>query len=389
MPEKILVVDDDIDTLRLVGLMLQRQGYQIAAANSGQQALAMAESEKPDLILLDVMMPDMDGYEVTRRLRANPAISTIPIIMFTAKSQVDDKVSGFESGADDYLTKPTQPRELFAHIKAVLSRGIKSRPAPTATTAVAGNRGRVIGVLAVKGGMGVSTLAVNFAISLRLRTKKEVILAEFRPGEGSLSLDLGYMKPEGMSRLLERKPKEITAAETEAELMTHSSGVRMLLASFQPSDARYTTAVDHFNTMTQCMAYQADYIVLDLGPGISPITNKVLNSCDELVVLLESNPYTIMRTKVLVDELTQRGFGEGRIIVVLYNRVRSEFQIPVAQVQEQFKHGIAIVFTPAPELIFQASKNNIPLVIQHPDNLTSQQFAKLADNIAKHVRQKT
>jgi DNA-binding response OmpR family regulator len=389
MPEKILVVDDDIDTLRLVGLMLQRQGYQIAAANSGQQALAMAESEKPDLILLDVMMPDMDGYEVTRRLRANPAISTIPIIMFTAKSQVDDKVSGFESGADDYLTKPTQPRELFAHIKAVLSRSTKARPAPTATAAVAGNRGHVIGVLAVKGGMGVSTLAVNFAISLRLRTKKEVILAEFRPGEGSLSLDLGYMKPEGMSRLLERKPKEITAAETEAELMTHSSGVRMLLATFQPSDARYTTAVDHFNTMTQCMAYQADYIVLDLGPGIPPITNKVLNSCDELVVLLESNPYTIMRTKVLVDELTQRGFGEGRIIVVLYNRVRSEFQIPVAQVQEQFKHGIAIVFTPAPELIFQASKNNIPLVIQHPDNLTSQQFAKLADNIAKHVRQKT
>jgi pilus assembly protein CpaE len=389
MPEKILVVDDDIDTLRLVGLMLQRQGYQIAAANNGQQALAMAESEKPDLILLDVMMPDMDGYEVTRRLRANPAISTIPIIMFTAKSQVDDKVSGFESGADDYLTKPTQPRELFAHIKAVLSRGIKARPAPTATAAVAGNRGHVIGVLAVKGGMGVSTLAVNFAISLRLRTKKEVILAEFRPGEGSLSLDLGYMKPEGMSRLLERKPKEITAAETEAELMTHSSGVRMLLATFQPSDARYTTAVDHFNTMTQCMAYQADYIVLDLGPGIPPITNKVLNSCDELVVLLESHPYTIMRTKVLVDELTQRGFGEGRINVVLYNRVRSEFQIPVAQVQEQFKHGITIVFTPAPELIFQASKNNIPLVIQHPDNLTSQQFAKLADNIAKHVRQKT
>ena len=389
MPEKILVVDDDIDTLRLVGLMLQRQGYQIAAANNGQQALAMAESEKPDLILLDLMMPDMDGYEVTRRLRANPAISTIPIIMFTAKSQVDDKVSGFESGADDYLTKPTQPRELFAHIKAVLSRGIKARPAPTATAAVAGNRGHVIGVLAVKGGMGVSTLAVNFAISLRLRTKKEVILAEFRPGEGSLSLDLGYMKPEGMSRLLERKPKEITAAETEAELMTHSSGVRMLLATFQPSDARYTTAVDHFNTMTQCMAYQADYIVLDLGPGIPPITNKVLNSCDELVVLLESHPYTIMRTKVLVDELTQRGFGEGRINVVLYNRVRSEFQIPVAQVQEQFKHGITIVFTPAPELIFQASKNNIPLVIQHPDNLTSQQFAKLADNIAKHVRQKT
>ena len=101
MPEKILVVDDDIDTLRLVGLMLQRQGYQIVAANNGHQALTMAQAEKPDIILLDVMMPDMDGYEVCRRLRSSNVTAPIPIIMFTAKSQVDDKVTGFEAGADD------------------------------------------------------------------------------------------------------------------------------------------------------------------------------------------------------------------------------------------------------------------------------------------------
>src|SRR5512135_788313 len=125
MPEKLLIVDDDVDTLRLVGLMLQRQGYQIVAANNGHQALIMAQSELPDLILLDIMMPDMDGYEVTRRLKANVSTNSIPIIMFTAKAQVDDKVAGFDMGADDYLTKPTQPRELFGHVKAVLARGKK------------------------------------------------------------------------------------------------------------------------------------------------------------------------------------------------------------------------------------------------------------------------
>jgi DNA-binding response OmpR family regulator len=109
MPEKILIIDDDVDTLRLVGLMLQRQGYQISAAPNGSQGLTKALEERPDLILLDVMMPDMDGYEVTRRLRKNPATATIPILMFTAKTQLDDKVTGFEVGADDYLTKPTHP----------------------------------------------------------------------------------------------------------------------------------------------------------------------------------------------------------------------------------------------------------------------------------------
>jgi DNA-binding response OmpR family regulator len=101
MAEKILIVDDDIDTLRLVGLMLQRQGYEISAASNGIQALAMAQRERPDLILLDLMMPDIDGVEVTRRLRSIDTTKDVPIIMFTAKTQVEDKILGFEAGADD------------------------------------------------------------------------------------------------------------------------------------------------------------------------------------------------------------------------------------------------------------------------------------------------
>ena len=115
----ILIVDDDLDTLRLVGLMLQRQGYQISAATNGQQGLDKAFEEDPDLILLDLMMPDMDGYEVTRRLRQNPSTTSTPILMFTAKTQLDDKVAGFEVGVNDYLTKPTHPSELQARVKAL------------------------------------------------------------------------------------------------------------------------------------------------------------------------------------------------------------------------------------------------------------------------------
>lgn len=129
MPEKILLVDDDLDTLRLVGLMLERQGYEVCTAKDGTQGLSMATSEIPDLVLLDVMMPDIDGYEVARRLRADPVTAEIPIIMFTAMSQMDDKVAGFEAGADAYLTKPTPPRELFAYLKAILARSQKSRRA--------------------------------------------------------------------------------------------------------------------------------------------------------------------------------------------------------------------------------------------------------------------
>ena len=131
MPEKILIVDDDIETLRLVGLMLQRQGFNIVAANNGTQALAQAAHEHPDLILLDVMMPDMDGYQVTRKLRKDPQTANTPILMFTAKTQVDDKLAGYEAGVDDYLTKPVHPVELVARIKVLLARNMGRLPGST------------------------------------------------------------------------------------------------------------------------------------------------------------------------------------------------------------------------------------------------------------------
>jgi CheY-like chemotaxis protein len=387
MAEKILIVDDDLDTLRLVGLMLQHQGYRITAASNGMQAISLAQTEKPDLILLDIMMPEMDGYEVARKLRIDPATNSIPIIMFTAKTQVDDKVAGFEAGADDYLTKPTQPRELFVHIKAVLSRGKKPTsqvPAPPSSR----NRGYVIGVMGVKGGLGLSTLSLNLGISLQERGKKNVIIAEYRPGLGSMALDLGFLNPQGLTRLLGSAPEEISEAAIDTELYHHKSGVRLLLASYAPSDAKYLTGVGWFEAITRYLAYMASYIVIDLGPGITPITDKIMSYCDEIIVVLEPIPNTIVRSVNLIDELARKGFGEGRVSTVLYNRQRTEMQYSLAQVQMEYPHPISIVFTAAPELTYQCSKANVPLVMQHPDNLTSQQFFKLADHIVKRGQAK-
>ncbi len=387
MAEKILIVDDDLDTLRLVGLMLQHQGYRITAASGGIQAISISQAERPDLILLDIMMPEMDGYEVARKLRSDPHTSSIPIIMFTAKTQVDDKVAGFEAGADDYLTKPTQPRELFAHVKAVLARGKKPGALPSAPPS-SKTRGYVTGVMAVKGGLGVSTLTLNLGISLKTRSKQDVVIAEFRPGFGTMGLDLGFLNPEGLDRMMELAPDEISQSMIEGELFQHKSGVRLLLSSYDPANAKHLMKVDQFDAIGRYLSYMASHIVIDLGAGITPINDRVLPHCDEIIIVLEPIPNTIVRTLTLVDELTKKGFGEGRINTVLYNRQRTEMQYTLAQVQMEYRHPISIVFTAAPELTYQCSKANIPLVLQHPDNLTSQQFAKLADNIAKRVRVK-
>jgi len=127
---KILIVEDEANIRQLVRYNLEKEGYQVLEAPDGLQGLKLAKAEKPDLLLLDLMLPQLDGLEVCRNLKGNPATSALPIIMLTAKSEEIDKVIGLELGADDYMTKPFSPRELVARIKAVLRRSQKETSLP-------------------------------------------------------------------------------------------------------------------------------------------------------------------------------------------------------------------------------------------------------------------
>lgn len=125
MSKKILVVDDEPRLVSVVEAYLKQEGFDVATASNGQDALFVARESKPDLIILDVMMPEMDGFEF---MRAHRREAETPIILLTAKVEEDDKVIGLELGADDYVTKPFRPRELVARVRAVLRRAGQTRP---------------------------------------------------------------------------------------------------------------------------------------------------------------------------------------------------------------------------------------------------------------------
>ena len=120
---KILIVDDEENICELVRLYIEKEGFDAIIANDGQEAVAKFNKEKPDLILLDIMLPIKDGWQVCREIRAQ---SKVPIIMLTAKGETFDKVLGLELGADDYVVKPFEPKELIARIRAVLRRSADS-----------------------------------------------------------------------------------------------------------------------------------------------------------------------------------------------------------------------------------------------------------------------
>jgi two-component system, OmpR family, alkaline phosphatase synthesis response regulator PhoP len=130
MNQRILVVDDDKQIVRLVQSYLEQAGYAVLTAADGATALRTIRTERPDLVVLDLMLPDQDGWSITRTVRADASQAALPIIMLTARIEDTDKIVGLEIGADDYIAKPFNPRELVARVRAVVGRGRGAPPHP-------------------------------------------------------------------------------------------------------------------------------------------------------------------------------------------------------------------------------------------------------------------
>lgn len=378
MAEKVLIIDDDVDTLKLVGLMLERQGYEIAVASNGTIGLKKAAEVNPELILLDVMMPDLDGYEVTKRLRSDPALAHIPIIMFTAKTMVDDKVAGFEAGVDDYLTKPTHPAELTAHVKAVLQRSVQARSAPEA-------KAQIVAFLGSRSGIGTTTLALNTGIILQDDTY-EVIVAELNPGRGSMGLELKLDEASGLTNLLSRSLKDIHLRSVESEMVEHNNGIRLLLSSFHPRETELEQAVPQIEAVVNNLASMCDVLVLDLGAGMKPYVKTILQQTDHIILVVEPVYPSDTFGRALLQDLETSGIDTRKISLALINRVRTSLQIPWRQVEQDMGVQLAGIISPAPEQAHQAAQSGSPLAISYADNLIGDQLYKLAENIKSQLK---
>lgn len=379
MEPKILIVDDDLDTLRLVGIMLEKYGYRIAAASSGSQAIAAAKNEMPDLILLDLMMPDMDGYEVTRLIRADKQMHHVPIIMFTAKSQVEDKVLGYEAGIDGYLTKPIHPAELAANVRSALARQSKI------IQTVSKPKGRVIGVISTRGGIGTTTLAVNTAIALRKTGHFSVTLAELRPSQGTLAEDLDLPGNMGLCNLAQLKAEAITEKDVEKELSIHLSGVKVLSAPNKPSSLQLAGETDSLIQIVKHLSVLSEFIILDLGMNILTGFDSYLDLFDEVILTFEPMPSAIKRTRMMLKLLMEKGFGQSRPLdLVMITRLRSELQYTRNQMQEYLETPINLVVSPVPEMAYQSEVQKVPIIDLDTSNLASQQYKAIAEVLIKH-----
>jgi pilus assembly protein CpaE len=392
MPGKILVVDDDGDSLKLIGLMLQRQGYEVTTAHNGQQALDAAFTYMPDLIILDVMMPDMDGYTVARTLRQDNRTVDVPILMFTAKTLVDDKVAGFEAGADDYLTKPTHPAELAARVQAILARGtaqkkqtttVTTPPSQEATSGAARYQGQTYALIGVKGGVGLSTLATNMAAVMA--SYAPTTLIDFRLGRGTIGMSMGFGRSTGLANLLQLPTQDINRRTVQQEIVTHQCGLHMLLSSIRSREALIKLSPESARAIVGILMELTHHVVLDMGPGLNALTVAFARDVDRVVVAVEPNSIALAMGYDMLSELRQSGVGRDKINVVILNRTDSKTQIPWQEAEQQLDHEVTSVIAGVPDLALKAIEQQKPLILVNPNAMINLQMTKLTDEIIRRT----
>ena len=344
MPPLILIVDDNKLNLKLASRVLEKEGYETSTALNGEDALKKAMARPPDLALLDVMMPDMDGYELCRRLRADPKHAALPIIMLTALAQVQDKLNAFEAGADDYLTKPFEPAELRARIKSLLRyRDLPSAPPEEELLAYK------IAVFSLRGGVGTSTLATNLAAGLTELWGDSTTLVDlaFFNGQSALMLDLPLRNTWG--DLANIPTEEIDTDLLEQVMLRHIHGVRVLAAPRHAVDGELISE-EKVKHVIKLLEKRYPYLVFDLSHDFSPTNLAALDAADKILLLLSPEMASVRCAGMALDVFRDLEYPAEKIELVL-NWTFSGQGLPRGEIEVALKRKLPIVIPHVPDTL--------------------------------------
>lgn len=360
MAQRILVVDDSLMNLKAAAMALEAVGYEVVEARDGREAIERADATSPDLIILDVQMPEINGYEVCRRLRRMPAFATRPIMMLTANNALHERVQGLEAGADDYMAKPFEAEELQARVKALLRRAAAAAPAPAATA-----QGHTIAFFSLRGGIGVSTLAANVAAGLSQLWgggKAALVDMVFTGGHSGLMLNLPLRT--SWSDLALKAAEEIDSEVIERVMLSHACGLRVLPAAPRPEENEPITAAK-VSSVLHVLRAGYDYIVLDMPHNFNETTLAALDTADQIVLLLGPEIGSVVATTCALDVFNQLGYRSDKITLVL-NATFERGGLARKDIENTLKRPLAAIIPYAGEPMVSALNRGVPPVIEMP-----------------------
>src|SRR5512133_1601138 len=264
---RVLLIDDEPIYYKMIVHALKPHGYEIEYARTGMDGLKTVPLYNPDVIITDVRLPDLSGYEVAQRLRRDPRFESIPLIFLTSQADLSNKLKAFEVGADDYLSKPFQPEELLARVGMLVRRGEVLRSARQKEVK---DEASVMAVHSLRGGVGCSSMAVNLAMTLYRLWERPTLLVDSVLNAGQISLMLNASPLHTWEDLADVKMGEIDSSVVESLISKHASGLDYISAPSYPiavdsfSDEIWQFVLDELRTMYE-------YIIIDTSHDFSNV----------------------------------------------------------------------------------------------------------------------
>lgn len=371
MSKTILIIDDHPDTMDLIHLSLQRYGYRLLAADSGEKGLKLAKAVTPDLILLDIMMPDMDGYQVCRIIRDDDQLGKVPIIMFSAKDEPASKLLAFNVGADDYLVKPTRPAELARRVEMMLNRDapmVVDAPQPEEPA------GDLVVVLAARGGGGSTTVALNLAAALA-ESGALTSLVDFDFRQGHVALYLNRPVSHDLGALLQVPPEEMPQRINEA--LEQGNDHLQTLLTRPHIHKQVPLGPRPLNILLDHLLDESEHVVIDLGQRADEQVRPLLQRAHHILVCLRPERLAIQATKQLVSFLQDQLKAPERLHALMVD-FNTGISLPRPAVENFLGFPLLDVVPIYPEEMAHAVNNGQPLVRCRPMSPASQKFKGLA-----------
>lgn len=328
---KVLVIDDDPQLLQMVGLMLERGGHVPFLEEDPRKGLDRIRQERPDLVVLDVMMPEISGHQLAEQIRSQKDIADLPIMILTARAQAVDREAALASGADGYLSKPVLPEVLLEHIDQLLgdSGDVAGKSG--------GTSGMVVAFFGMRGGMGRTTLAANVAGALRRVGGQEIGLVDLSSSGGQAAMHFRLQTRSTWATL--PSINQLDWDILKEQMLVHQSGVRLLAAPREPQlpfapSSELTTAV------LSLLRRNARFTIFDLPPVMNPAVQTVLEHSDIVfhVVLPEVISVHVARH---TTQSLDRFQLELKYKAYILNHVAPEATLPPSAVEKGLRARLA------------------------------------------------
>ncbi len=370
MSPRILLIDPDLDSAERLQRVLTAEGYEVLTSITGQAGLLLARMNRPDLIVVDIDLPDMDGLEVCSLLRSSRSTAKVPILVYTARSETADKVACFKCGVQDYVVKPADLAELVVRIRV-------------AVTSAERVRAKVVVVWGAKGGVGSSTVASNVAVALRSSTQKRITLVDASVMGGTVGVMLNVASRHTLSDLLPR----IDSLDLEllsSVLASHATGVRVLLSMPWSRDGQVAQP-DQLMFILDWLQEANDYLVVDTSPSLDPTTAAVLRMADLVVTVLTPEMTTLRNARLFLRIFESWGQPKEKLLLVL-NRSALKGGIKKADVQSALQRSIDTEIPNDEPLVTYSINRGIPLVISHKRSPIGHSLLQLANTIVSRTQ---